>query len=96
MVGARTSDIERASLLIIGTLVANCCLMPPANADSQGWNGPGWYVSGSAPPTLEPTASPAYILFEGPHVSRSDCIAVYDRLYSPVGICRFLSTKPGG
>jgi hypothetical protein len=96
MVRARANEVKRRILLAIGALAATCCLTAGAIADPQGWNGPGWYVSGSAPPTSEPTASPAYLLFEGPHISRSDCIAVYDRFYSPVGICRFLSAKPGG
>ena len=64
-------------------------------ADAQGWNGPGWYVAGSAPLAVELRATPAYILFNGPHTSGSDCALVYDRFYSPIGVCRFLDIKPG-
>jgi len=66
-----------------------------AGPDAQGWNGPGWYVAGSAPLTPKPLTTPAYILFNGPHASGSDCAVVYDRFYSPIGICRLLDTKPG-
>ena len=71
-------------------LIAYC---PSANAqaDAQGWNGPGWYIT-SAPE--KSAAAPAYILFEGPHDLRSGCLDVYNRLYSPIGICRFLGAKP--
>jgi len=64
-------------------------------ADAQGWNGPGWYVAGSAPLAPKPPATPAYILFDGPHDSGGECSLVYDRLYSPIGVCRFLNIKPG-
>lgn len=64
-------------------------------ADSQGWNGAGWYVTGSAPLAPKPPATPAYTLFEGPHQSQSGCALVHDRLYSPIGMCRFLDIKPG-
>jgi len=70
--------------------IANAVAIP----DAQGWNGPGWYITGSAPIVSQPVASSDYILFEGPHALRSDCAEVYDRLYSPVGVCRFLSAKP--
>jgi hypothetical protein len=66
-----------------------------AAADLQGWNGPGWYVTGSAPLGTKPPATPAYILFNGPHISGSECTQVYDRLYSPIGVCRLLDIKPG-
>ena len=62
--------------------------------DAQGWNGPGWYITGSAPIASQPVAAPDYILFEGPHALLTDCKEAYDRLYSPVGICRFLGAKP--
>ena len=65
-----------------------------AIADAQGWNGPGWYITGSAPIASQPVAAPDYILFEGPHALPGDCAEVYARLYSPVGVCRFLSAKP--
>jgi hypothetical protein len=63
--------------------------------DAQGWNGPGWYVAGSAPVAPKSAATPAYILFDGPHDSQGGCALVYDRLYSPIGVCRLLDTKPG-
>jgi hypothetical protein len=74
-----------------------CWPASPATAlpDAQGWNGPGWYVASSAPLAPQPSATPAYILFNGPHDSQSGCALVYDRLYSPIGICRLLGTKPG-
>ena len=72
-----------------------CAVTPVAAADLQGWNGPGWYVAGSAPLVLKSPATPAYILFNGPHASGSECKLVYDRLYSPIGICRLLDIKPG-
>jgi hypothetical protein len=79
---------------LCGSLVIACVLALDAMADAQGWNGPGWYVSGSAPVNTPP-ATPAYVLFNGPHVSQGDCTLVFDRLYSPIGLCRFLNTKPG-
>jgi hypothetical protein len=69
--------------------------MATALPDAQGWNGPGWYVAGSAPLEPQPAATPAYILFNGPHDSQSGCALVYDRLYSPIGMCRLLDIKPG-
>src|SRR6185503_2744708 len=80
-------------MLIVACLVASTA-SAVAIQDAQGWNGPGWYITGSAPIASQPVASPDYILFEGPHALRSDCAEVYDRLYSPVGVCRFLSAKP--
>jgi hypothetical protein len=79
---------------ILGSLAIACVLAQAALADPQGWNGPGWYVSGSAPVNIPP-ATPAYVLFNGPHVSQGDCALIYDRFYSPIGLCRFLGTKPG-
>jgi hypothetical protein len=86
----RTKAFER----LYFSLVIACALAPDARADAQGWNGPGWYVSGAAPVNTPP-ATPAYVLFDGPHVSQGDCMLVYDRLYSPIGVCRLLGTKPG-
>ena len=63
--------------------------------DSQGWNGPGWYVAGSAPLAPKSPATPAYTLFHGPHDSQSGCVLIHDRLYSPIGVCRLLDIKPG-
>jgi hypothetical protein len=59
-------------------------------ADAQGWNGAGWYITSSA----SPAPTQAYTLLEGPHSLQSECVTTYDRLYSPVGICRFLKAKP--
>ena len=80
---------------LLGSGFIACVLVPVAVADSQGWNGPGWYVAGSAPLAPKSPATPAYILFDGPHDSGSECTVVYDRLYSPIGVCRFLNIKPG-
>jgi hypothetical protein len=82
--------------IALAALVASTTCSPAAgaHADVQGWNGPGWYISDSASSPSGPRAAPAYILFEGPHDQRSDCVTVYNRLYSPIGACRFLSAKP--
>ena len=80
---------------VFGAGLIACALVPVAVADSQDWNGPGWYVAGSAPLAPKPLTTPAYILFNGPHDSGSECTLVYDRLYSPIGVCRFLNVKPG-
>jgi len=80
---------------VLGASLVAFALVPVAVADSQGWNGPGWYISGSAPLAPGPTATPAYILFNGPHPSGSACTLIYDRLYSPIGVCLFLNIKPG-
>jgi hypothetical protein len=56
--------------------------------------GAGWYISGSVPPAPLSAGAPHYILFEGPHALQSGCLDVYDRLYSPIGVCRFLDAKP--
>ena len=80
---------------VLGSGFVACALVPVAIADTQGWNGPGWYVAGSAPLAPKPPATPAYILFNGPHDSQSGCALVYDRLYSPIGVCRLLDIKPG-
>lgn len=79
----------------LGACLVACALAPVATADPEGWNGPGWYVTGSAPSEIKSSTTPAYILFNGPHSSLNACTLVYDRLYSPVGICRLLDTKPG-
>jgi hypothetical protein len=61
--------------------------------DAQGWNGSGWYITGSAP--MEPRAvAPDYILLEGPHELQEACLEVYERLYYPIGVCRLLTAKP--
>jgi hypothetical protein len=79
---------------LLGAAFAACALAP-VTADLQGWNGPGWYVTGSAPLAPKSPATPAYILFHGPHDSGSACALVHDRLYSPIGVCRLLDIKPG-
>jgi len=83
---------------VVAVLAFACFLASAASAvagpDAQGWSGPGWYVTGSAPPALGSAAAPDYILFEGPHKLQSGCLQVYDRLYSPIGTCRFLEAKP--
>ncbi len=66
-----------------------------AHSGAQGWSGPGWYISSSESPAFKPRATPAYILFKGPYDRHNDCVAVYDRLYSPIGNCRLLDAKPG-
>ena len=57
-------------------------------ADAQGWSGPGWYITNAA------SSAHALVLFEGPHTLQSKCIETHDRLYSPIGMCRFLDVKP--
>ena len=80
---------------VLGAGLVACALVPVTAADRQGWNGAGWYVTGSAPLAGNSPATPAYILFNGPYASGSECALVYDRLYSPIGICRLLDVKPG-
>jgi hypothetical protein len=77
---------------VLATLFLGCGLVVGAQsavlADAQGWSGPGWYITNAASPAH------ALILFEGPHELQSGCAQAYDRLYSPIGLCRFLDTKP--
>jgi hypothetical protein len=80
---------------VLGAGFVACALVPVAAADLQGWNGAGWYVTGSAPLAATSPATPAFILFNGPYASGSECTLVYDRLYSPIGVCRLLDIKPG-
>ena len=70
--------------------------MASANAgpDAQSWDGPGWYITGFAPPAYLPNATADYILLEGLHELRSGCLHVYDQLYFPIGVCRFRDAKP--
>jgi len=89
-------NLARPGFVILGSLFLAFSLNLPAAADAQGWSGPGWYVSGSASPASISAKEPDYILFEGPHDSQASCIAIYDKLYSPIGVCRFLTKKPGG
>jgi hypothetical protein len=67
---------------------------PVSNRDAQGWNGSGWYVTSSAYPGARPEDMPTYILFDGPYPLQSGCLEIYDRLFSPLGVCRFLNLKP--
>ena len=62
--------------------------------DAQGWNGPGWYLTTAAYPGTRSGDMPTSILFGGPYPVENGCLEVYDRLYPPVGICRFLDLKP--
>jgi hypothetical protein len=85
--------------MILRSVFAGLALIPAtfgvciAHPDSQGWDGPGWYISGGA--QVAPTPDAAYILFNGPHEKRLVCAEIYDRLYSPIGMCRYLQAKPG-
>ncbi len=76
------------ALALIAAAPAAAAALP----DDQGWNGPGWYISGGG--SWDKTVAPAYILFDGPHDQQQDCITLYDRLYAPIGACRYLDVKP--
>jgi hypothetical protein len=82
-----------------GMLAFACFMASPAcavaGADDQGWGGPGWYITGSASPAPASAAAPDYVLLEGPHKLQSDCLQIYEQLYSPIGTCRYLDAKPG-
>ena len=83
------------------TMLTLACLMASAAGavaapDERGWDGPGWYITGAAAPAPPSAAAPDYVLLEGPHKLQGDCQKVYDRLYSPIGVCRFLDAKPIG
>lgn len=90
--------VMRSALTALAVVVA---MTVPATAqvivqpDSQGWGGPGWYVSGGSPLASGPFVEPAWILFNGPHAQESACLDIYSRLYSPIGRCRLLQAKPG-
>ena len=88
-------NLARPGFITLGSMFLAFSLNLPAAADAQGWTGPGWYVSGSASPASKSAKEPDYVLFEGPHDSQASCIAIYDKLYSPIGVCRFLIKKPG-
>jgi hypothetical protein len=89
--------LRKISLGLTALSLLACWPASQADAlpDAQGWNGPGWYVTGSAPVAPKLPVTPAYILFDGPHDSQDGCALVYSRLYSPIGVCRLLDTKPG-
>lgn len=84
-----------AALTVVIALTAPAMAQVVDQADSQGWAGPGWYISGGSPLASGPFAEPAWILFNGPHPQESACLEIYDRLYSPIGRCRLLEAKPG-
>jgi hypothetical protein len=70
---------------------------PKTNAqdpDAQGWNGPGWYLTNAPSLYIGSEATLAYILFSGSYTMKTGYLEVYDRLYSPIGFCRFLNLKP--
>ena len=88
--------------LLAFTGLALLCLITGADAaprepDAQGWSGSGWYVtSGAYPGTRgeDQPAAPVYILFSGPYPLQNECLEIHGRLYSPIGVCRFLGLKP--
>jgi hypothetical protein len=63
---------------------------PSLKPDAQGWNGSGWYVTSVAYPGARSEDMPTYILFGGPYPLQNGCLEIYDRLFSPIGVCRFL------
>jgi len=83
--------LRPAVLAVVSVLLIIYCPSANAQADAQGWNGPGWYITSAAEKSA---AAPAYILFEGPHDLLSGCLVVYNRFYSPIGNCRLLDAKP--
>jgi hypothetical protein len=83
----------QATMLTLAYILASTA-NAGAGPDAQGWSGPGWYITGSAPPSSQAAAAPDYILFEGPHELQSACLEVYDRFFSPIGVCRLLNAKP--
>ena len=95
---SRATLMGKIHLQAVITLTLAFVLASAAHAapgpDAQGWNGRGWYITGSAPAEFLPVAAPNYILFEGPHPLKVECMAIYDRLYSPIGMCRYLDQKP--
>jgi hypothetical protein len=84
-----------AALAVVIVLATPAIAQVADQGDSQGWAGPGWYVSGGSPLASGPFAEPAWILFNGPHPQESACLDIYARLYSPIGRCRLLDAKPG-
>jgi hypothetical protein len=82
-----------AALAIFIALTAPAIAQAGTQPDSQGWGGPGWYVSGGSPSASRPF-EPAWVLFNGPHAQESACLDIHNRLYSPIGRCRLLQAKP--
>jgi hypothetical protein len=83
------------ALLLIGQI--NGAEALPRGPDAQGWSGSGWYVTSGAYPgarTEDRPTAPSYTLFAGPYALQGDCLAIHIRLYSPIGVCRFLELKP--
>lgn len=67
---------------------------PLPKADPQGWNASGWYLTSRTYPGTRAEDEPALILFGGPYPLQNGCLEIYDRLYSPIGVCQFLNLKP--
>jgi hypothetical protein len=85
--------------LLALTIPILACLLgsaaaPLPKADAQGWNGSGWYLTNTIYPGTRSEDEPAFILFDGPYPLQNGCLEIYDRLYSPIGVCRFLNLKP--
>jgi len=80
------------STLAALALIAAAPAASLAQPDDQGWNGPGWYISGGG--SSDAAVLPSYILFDGPHGEQQDCLTLHDRLYAPIGACRYLNVKP--
>jgi len=80
------------TLPVLACLLGGAAPLPPP--DAQGWNGSGWYITSAMSPAAQPEDVPPFILFNGPYPLQNGCLEVYDRLYSPIGICRFLNLKP--
>jgi len=79
--------------MMLGGLLASAAA-PFPKADAQGWNGSGWYLTSAPYPGTRSEDEPASILFGGPYPLQDGCLEIYDRLYSPIGVCRFLNLKP--
>ncbi len=73
-------------------LIAAAPAAAAAQPDDQGWNGPGWYISGGG--SSDAAVLPRYILFDGPHDQQQTCLSLHDQLYAPIGACRYLTVKP--
>jgi hypothetical protein len=80
------------TILMLACLFGGAAPLP--QPDAQGWNGSGWYITSATAPAAQSEDVPTFILFNGPYPLQNGCLEVYDRLYSPIGICRFLNLKP--